>query len=196
MNPKISTKIIKIIIIGDSGCGKTSIMQKYIDDYVVKSEGPTIGVDFRTQKIEYNGILHIVNIWDTAGQERYQSLTSAYYRMSNCVMVVFDLTDRKSFENVSSWINRSKSYDIDNSKPHILVGNKSDIAENIVSKSEIKNICEKYDIEYIEVSAYKGINISDAFSKLFLRYIETSNDDDPVIGELNIEPPNNKTCCK
>lgn len=191
----ISKNIVKMIIIGDSGCGKTSIMQRFADNQFSKSEGPTIGIDYRSQKIEYNGKIYMVNIWDTAGQERYQSLTSSYYRMSNCVMVVFDLTDRKSFDNIINWIERSKSFDVLNEKPHILVGNKYDRLNDIpsvITDTDVKKIREKFNIEYIEVSAYKNINVAEAFNKLIIPYVSNIQIDNLEIEEIKI----NNSCCK
>lgn len=202
MDIHISKKIIKIIIIGDSGSGKTSLMHKYIDGNINISDGPTIGVDFMSQKMNYKDLIYTVNIWDTAGQERFQSLTSSYHRMSNCVMIVFDLTDRKSFDHVVDWINRSNSFDIQNEKPHILVGNKSDkiTKDNIkITQVEIKDLTEKYNIKYIEASAYTGHNVTEAFNYLITNYIDNKSHRESLESNETLAISNttyNNICCK
>lgn len=202
----MSTKSIKLIIIGDSGTGKSTLMQRYVDNKVNFSPGAdtsTIGVDFRTHRTIHNNITYTVNIWDTAGQERFLSLSSSFYRMSHCVMIVFDLTDRISFENVINWINRSKQYDATNSKPYVLVGNKCDRAANeiVIKQTEIKEFIDKHNLTYFETSAYNDINVKSAFDHLIEKCIidvtkvsiPTNITTEPTI---NLENTTKKTCCK
>lgn len=190
--------IVKYILIGDTQVGKTSIIEKYTSHKDVKHYIPTIGVEFDCKFITYNYTKYKLNIWDTAGQEMYRTITRSCYKNANCIMIVYDITNRESFENIPYWISYITNEIV---KPTIiLVGNKSD--DNInrqVSTQEAFVIAEKYNIEFIEVSAKNSKNIS----KLFLipvhniNSIDDNYDDDNGI-LLNYDDNqniNSSDCC-
>src|SRR5687767_1706135 len=97
--------LVKLIIIGDSGVGKSTIMSMYCDDTFMENYVSTIGVDFKVKIIDVNDKIAKVQIWDTAGQERFKSITRSYYKDANGVLLVFDLTNRQSFIKLEQWIN-------------------------------------------------------------------------------------------
>ena len=157
--------IFKLILIGSSGVGKTSILQRYIqkifnDDYTC-----TIGVDFFMKSMKIDDKLIKLQLWDTAGTEKFKSITTGYYRGANAAFIVFDLTSRKSFESVSEWIeNYYKFSNPDYERHVILIGNKSDLKnERIITENEIDDFVKLNKIKYFETSAKNGENIDDTF---------------------------------
>jgi Ras-related protein Rab-1A len=157
--------IFKLILIGSSGVGKTSILQRYIqkifnDDYTC-----TIGVDFFMKSMKIDDKLIKLQLWDTAGTEKFKSITTGYYRGANAAFIVFDLTSRKSFESVSEWIENYYKYSNPDYERHvILIGNKSDLKnERIITEDEIDDFAKLNKIKYFETSAKNGENIDESF---------------------------------
>jgi small GTP-binding protein len=136
--------IFKVVLIGDSGVGKTNIMSRYIKDEFSIETKTTVGVEFGAKKLEINGNNIKAQIWDTAGQERYKSITNAYYKGAKGALIVFDITRPSSFESVDKWITELKSKcDVDVSI--IMIGNKCDLEnERAVSKEESLKKAEQY----------------------------------------------------
>jgi small GTP-binding protein len=154
--------LFKTIIIGDSSVGKSSIMLRQCDDIFNSSYISTIGVDFRYNIIDINGKKVKLQIWDTAGQERFRTITAAYYRSSDIAIVVFDVTNRTSFNNVNRWIEECKK----NANMKIklfLIGNKCDASNREISKEEAIKCAEHFKINYMETSAKTGFGIEEAF---------------------------------
>jgi len=121
--------VFKILIIGDSAVGKSSLLLRFADDVYHDTFQPTIGVDFKIRTIEQDGSIVKLQMWDTAGQEKFKTITSAYYKGAQGIIVMFDLTDRNSFDNVKNWI--SESYKYNNCDAiRILVGNKCDLSNH------------------------------------------------------------------
>jgi small GTP-binding protein len=120
--------LFKVVMIGDSGVGKTNLLSRFVDNSFTLDSKPTIGVEFATKTTNIDGKVIKNQIWDTAGQERFRAITNAYYRGAVGAIIAFDLTKSKSFENVQKWLGELR----DNAEPRItvmLVGNKSDLAE-------------------------------------------------------------------
>ncbi|XWV25288.1 rab family small GTPase [Tupanvirus deep ocean] len=165
--------IIKIIIVGESGVGKSALLSRYCDNNYSINYTSTIGVDFRTKTLDINNKKVKLQIWDTAGQERFRSITSSYYRGANAVMLVFDLTNIHSFARLEIWMRQIKQYMPDDKHKIILVGNKceSSSASN-VDRNMVKELCSKNNIEYIETSAKQNINVEEAFMKLVEQIID------------------------
>ena len=164
--------LFKVILIGDSGIGKTSIINRYVNNIYTEKYLCTIGVDFLTKSFEIEDVNIKLQIWDTAGMERYRQITTSYYRGANAAVIAFDLTNRKSFENIKKWINLY--YEYSNpliSKSITIVGNKSDlIAERSVKSEEIEELLKiNTGFSYEEVSAKTGENIDSIFDKIALR---------------------------
>ena len=160
----------KIIIIGDGDVGKSSIMLRFIKNSFDDSINSTIGVDFSSKKIKIKGHDIKINIWDTAGQERYNSITTNYYKNVDAALVIFNLNNKSTFDNVQNiWIKniQDKCGDI----PFILVGNKSDIEEREVFYTAGNDLANTYNIPYYEISA-KNDGSYDIIESIFKKLIE------------------------
>ena len=158
--------IFKLVLIGDSGVGKTNILTRYTKNEFSLATQATVGVEFGSKIIKKNDKLIKLQIWDTAGQERYKSITSAYYKGSKGAFVVYDISRKPTFENVDKWIGELKT----NASEDVLimlVGNKSDLEDKReVQIDEAKKKAEQHKIAFCETSALKGNNIEQAFDSL------------------------------
>ncbi len=160
--------IFKIILIGDSNIGKTSIINRYIHNTFNDKYICTIGVDFMMKTLVVEETQIKLQIWDTAGMERYKQLTTSYYKGSHSAIIVFDLTNKASFDNIDYWLNLF----YENSNPIfqkyvVLIGNKADLVDDIkVSREMIDNYIKDKNLQYTECSAKTGENISDVFESL------------------------------
>lgn len=188
----------KIIIVGNSNAGKTSIIRKFVDYQFDVSEKSTIGVDFKTKEITVNDKKAKIKIWDTAGQERYRAIINSYYRGTKGIMICFDLTNRQSYENVEDWyIDIQKFVPIDETAI-ILVGNKLDLDwMRKVSYHEANQYACERNMKYIEISARENQNILPAFEMLVKSMIEKINDDMCQMTDINIgsNKNNGRRCC-
>ncbi|KAK8266160.1 hypothetical protein V6Z12_D12G227500 [Gossypium hirsutum] len=132
MNPEYDY-LFKLLLIGDSGVGKSCLLLRFADDSYLDSYISTIGVDFKIRTVEHDGKIIKLQIWDTAGQERFRTITSSYYRGAHGIIIVYDVTDQESFNNVNQWLNEISRYGSENVNK-LLVGNKSDLtAKKVVS---------------------------------------------------------------
>lgn len=159
---------IKCILIGDSRVGKTSIFQRFINNTFDNQVPITIGVDFSAKLINLNNKIFKIQIWDTAGNERFNSIIKSYYRNAAICIIVFDLNNKRSFENaINKWYNEFLEKNTWHYKI-VLIGNKSD--ENMynreVNNSEIEKWINKKKILYFETSALKGDNINELFENI------------------------------
>lgn len=155
--------LLKTVIIGDSGVGKSALMSRLCDDTFNENFISTIGVDFKYRElITVSGKVIKLQIWDTAGQERYRTITAAYYRGANCIAITFDVCSRDSFVKVQYWIGECKKYCSPDVK-YVLIGAKADRIDRAVSKEEANSVALKYNIPYIESSAKTGDNVEEAF---------------------------------
>lgn len=155
--------LIKYIIIGNSGVGKSNITmrflyQKFWDNYV-----PTIGVEYGTKNIIIDDVNYRIQIWDTAGQENYRSITRSYYTNSSCAFIVYDVTNKNSFKDIQDWINDCRKYS-KNSILYVLIGNKIDLDnERIITYEEGEKYAKNNGMLFFEVSALTGENIDNCF---------------------------------
>ena len=158
--------IFKMILIGDSGVGKTNILNRYINDTFSETTKSTVGVELGTKVEEYNNTKIKVQIWDTAGQERYKSITKTYYKGAKGAFIVYDITNKDTFKNVDKWIQDLREFGEDDAAI-LIVGNKSDLEEKReVTTEEVKKKAEIYKMAYCETSALKSKNIDYAFQTL------------------------------
>lgn len=161
--------LLKVIILGDSGVGKTSLMNQYVNKKFSVSYKATIGADFLTKEVLVDDRLVTMQIWDTAGQERFQSLGVAFYRGADCCVLVYDVNNAKSFDTLDSWrdefLIQASPRDAD-AFPFVVIGNKIDVEENkrMISQKRAMSFCQsKGGIPYFETSAKEAINVEQAF---------------------------------
>jgi Ras-related protein Rab-2A len=156
--------LMKFILIGDSGVGKSTLLFQFIEDRFKAGIEPTIGIEFGTKIIEVGGKTVRLQIWDSAGQENYRSITRAYYRNTICTLLVYDVTSRKSFEDVKVWFDEARNFGNENMY-FVLVGNKCELESNReVSASEGDKFSREHNMLFFETSAIQKINIDKAFS--------------------------------
>lgn len=167
---EVNTTIIplKITMIGSSYVGKTSILKRYLHNQFEKdSTSATINVAFHNKKIKVDPYTFAdLKIWDTAGQEQYRALTKSYINGSNGILIVFDLTNEKSFNDLNSWMDEIKNAIDVNKVEMILVGNKSDLPDQKVDKEQALKFAKDNNMDYQIVSAKDGINIESLFEKI------------------------------
>ena len=160
------TMLFKIVIIGDTYVGKTNILSRYISNEFDPNSNSTIGVELTTKTYNFDNNDVKVQIWDTAGQEKYRSITSSYYKGAQGCLLVYDITKKKSFDNIDKWYSELKS-NSDEKIYTMLLGNKSDLEENReVSIEEAEKKAKNFNIAFMETSAYNGNNINKAFNEL------------------------------
>lgn len=188
----------KLVLLGDSSVGKTSIARRMTSNTFSEFQESTIGASFMTKHYETSKEIINYEIWDTAGQERYRSLAPMYYRGAHCVFLVFDLTNRDSYESIKSWQKEIKN----NAKDVvliILIGNKSDLcASRQVAEREVEEYAESISAKYYETSAKSGIRIDklqDYMNKMLPRLYK-----EPVTESLSLErecriPGRRSKCC-
>eukprot|EP01125_Pyxidicula_operculata_P021098 TRINITY_DN79_c0_g1_i1.p1 TRINITY_DN79_c0_g1~~TRINITY_DN79_c0_g1_i1.p1 ORF type:complete len:201 (+),score=34.11 TRINITY_DN79_c0_g1_i1:103-705(+) len=164
--------LFKIVLIGDSGTGKSSLLLRYADDVFTENFISTIGVDFKVKTTKLEGTKVKLQIWDTAGQERFRTITSSYYRGAHAIMVVYDVTNRESFENVTRWLQEIGQYTCEDVE-RILIGNKCDLAdERKVYFEEGRELADSYAMPFFETSAKMSSSVADSFESVAKSLIE------------------------
>ena len=159
--------IIKIVTLGDSMVGKTSIVYRYFENKFNENILSTIGIDFKTKYIKVRDASVKVLIWDTAGQEKFRNIAKQYYQGANGVLLVFDVSDRKSFERIEYWLNEIKENNKIDSMYAVIVANKIDlINKRVVTREEAEKYAEKNNISYFEVSAKTGEGVPEMFNNI------------------------------
>ncbi len=165
--------LFKLVIIGDSGIGKSCLLHRFADDIYTEAYISTIGVDFKIRTLEIDGRTCKMQIWDTAGQERFRTITSSYYRGAHGIVIVYDITNRESFTNLEMWLNEVRNYS-SSQVQLILVGTKTDLADKRqVQYTEALEFAETHGMEYIETSAKTAINVEAAFINLANKLVST-----------------------
>lgn len=160
--------MFKITLIGDASVGKSSLLLRYIDNVFEESYICTVGVDFKLKTMRVDGEIVKLQIWDTAGQERFKPITHCYFRGSHGSIVVMDITNRESFENVAVWVEDFRENNaVDCGRNIVIVGNKLDEQESrVVSYEEAHQKAQELNCEYVEASAMTGKNLDVVFEKL------------------------------
>ncbi|KAK4528711.1 hypothetical protein GAYE_SCF63G6656 [Galdieria yellowstonensis] len=162
MNPEYDY-LFKLLLIGDSGVGKSCLLLRFADDTYNESYISTIGVDFKIRTIELDGKTVKLQIWDTAGQERFRTITSSYYRGAHGIIIVYDVTDQESFNNVKTWLHEIDRY-ANESVNKLLVGNKNDLTtKKVVDTATAKEFADSLGIKFLETSAKTSENVEQAF---------------------------------
>lgn len=196
--------LFKLVLIGDSGVGKSCLLLRFADDNFTDSYISTIGVDFRFRTITIDDKTVKLQIWDTAGQERFRTITSAYYRGADGIIMVYDVTSAESFDHVEEWLSEVDRY-ANESTVKLLVGNKADlIEEKQVAEETAQSFSEKLGIPFLETSAKTATNVDAAFLTMAKELIKTREASNTSRGGANtndvvlkpVGPQRAKKCCK
>jgi Ras-related protein Rab-11A len=178
--------LFKVVLIGDSGVGKSNLLSRFTRNEFSLESKSTIGVEFATRSLTVDTKVIKAQIWDTAGQERYRAITSAYYRGAVGALLVYDVTRHSTFENVERWLRELR----DHTDPNIvvmLIGNKSDLRHLVaVPTDDAKSFAERESLYFMETSALEATNVENAFSEVLTQIyrivskkaMDTANDAD------------------
>ena len=199
--------IIKILTLGDTSVGKSSIVLRFSDNKFDDKIFSTIGIDFKTKYIKLDKFSVKVLIWDTAGQEKFQNIAKQYYKGANGVLLIYDISNRKSFERIDFWLKELKENNRIDELFLYLVGNKNDMEDKrVISFQEGEKYAKKNDINFFEVSAKSGKGVTELFNNLIngvmekiLKKNEKEEIEDKVrlstFLEKNYKNEKNKKCC-
>ena len=203
-------QLYKIIIIGDSGVGKSNILGRYLNNEFKQETKSTVGVEFGSKKLKVSGINVKLQIWDTAGQERYRAITSAYYKGSKGCFIVYDITSTQSFDDVEKWYEEIIKI-TEKGISLILVGNKSDLeSERKVTVEMGQNKAKNLNCPFFETSALNNTHIDTVFQTISEdiynkskneKSLDDDDDDYDIVPKeekiitFNTEKPKEKSCC-
>nr|XP_046269763.1 ras-related protein Rab-15-like [Scatophagus argus] len=178
--------LFRLLMLGDSGVGKTCMLRRFTESEFDPSHISTIGVDFKMKTLEIDGIKVRIQIWDTAGQERYQTITKQYYRRAQGIIFVYDITNKPSFQHLAKWVSDVDEYAPDMAQ-RILVGNKSDEElRRQVTKDQGSKLAETYGMEFFETSASNSSNINESFTRAAELVLQAHKRDvDVLLGSLD-----------
>ena len=181
------------------GVGKSSLMSQYIKKEFPESPLPTIAIEFATKIIQIKEGGYIkAQIWDTAGQERFRTITKTYYKGAHGIILTYDVTDQNSFKNIRNWIKQIEA-NAQTSVKKVLVGNKCDKPDRVVTEEEGKKLADDYSMSFFETSAKTNQNVNEVFNYL-TKEILKSNDLNSGSNSTKLDPSASKTnkkgCCK
>lgn len=192
--------LIKLLVIGDSGVGKSSLLLRFSDDGFTDTYMSTIGVDFKIRTIEIDNKIVKLQIWDTAGQERFRTIVSSYYRGANGVILTYSTTDMDSFSHLDMWRVETERYAPENISV-ILCGTKSDDKKHrLVSFEEGKNYAEQHNYKFLETSSKSNLNVESIFTEITREVINrgkisiVSTEKMPLIDIKSVEKVKKKCC--
>jgi len=188
------------VLIGDSGVGKSCLLLRFADDAFTESYISTIGVDFRFRTVKIDKKTVKLQIWDTAGQERFRTITSAYYRGADGIIMVYDVTTQESFNHVNDWLNEVNRYASEGTCK-LLVGNKSDRTDKVVQHDTAKAFADNLGIPFLETSAKNASNVEQAFLTMaseLIRIRDSRGDQGQSPGDMNLNTRSTGGggCCK
>ena len=177
---------VKILIVGDTNVGKTSLLLQYTDNFYPLQHAATVGIEFKVKNITYKNYNVKLQIWDTAGQERFHSITNNFFRNADGILFVYDITNKKSFEGIKNWIQEAEE-EVGDDFQKILIGNKSDLEEErTVPLKKLEEFCLEKKINFLETSAKNNINLKEAFNKIVELIFEDKSDED-IIREFGVK---------
>ena len=167
---------LKIVLIGDSGVGKTSLLYRFIEGKFINSRLCTICADFKTKLIKIDQTTTAkLTIWDTAGQEKYRALTRNYFKDAHGIVLLYDVTNKSSFISLNKWLDDINENILRENVSIILVGNKIDLPNRVISYDEGDDFAKKNNLLYCETSTKEGNNIDDVFEMIANNIIENKN---------------------
>jgi Ras-related protein Rab-1A len=168
--------LFKILLIGDSAVGKTSLLLRYVDDTFNSEFQTTIGVDFKISTLNIDGKIVKLQLWDTAGQDRFRNIVASYYRGAHGIIIMYDITNPGSLDSINKWYEETQSY-LQTSTPKLLVGNKLDrVNERAVASQKGEELAERLGMQFIETSAKNSTNVKQAFetmTRMIIRQVST-----------------------
>nr|CAB3265352.1 ras-related protein Rab-10-like [Phallusia mammillata] len=169
--------LFRIMILGDTGVGKTCLLHRFCDEEFRYNHVCTIGIDFKMKTININGVRVRIQIWDTAGQERYRTITRQYYRKGQGIILTYDITNEASFLNIRKWTSDVSEYG-DEKVQTILVGNKSDREDGrAVSTEEGAKLADEFGMSFLEASAYTDSNVTEVFTEMARCVLEANKEE-------------------
>jgi len=188
--PQSYDMLAKMLLIGDSGVGKSCLLLRFCDDAWTPSFITTIGIDFKIRTIELEGKRIKLQIWDTAGQERFRTITTAYYRGAMGILLVYDVTDERSFNNIRTWHANVEQHASEGVNK-ILIGNKCDWTDKkVISEQQGQELADELGLRFLETSAKSNINVEQAFfalaSDIKARLIDTAKPEDSPSGSRSV----------
>jgi Ras-related protein Rab-1A len=195
--------LFKLLLIGDSGVGKSCLLLRFADDTYTESYISTIGVDFKIRTVELDGKSCKLQIWDTAGQERFRTITSSYYRGAHGIIIVYDVTDNETFDNVRQWLYEIDRYASENVNK-LLVGNKCDLKDKKVVDHDVgEQFATSIGMKFLETSAKNSHNVEQAFltmateikSRMASSYLTGTPNTQPEVDFASSAVNNNTGCC-
>ncbi|CAI2168222.1 6872_t:CDS:2 [Funneliformis geosporum] len=180
---------LKILLIGNSNVGKSSLLLRFTEDTFLPQDevAATIGVDFKVQDMMFEGKKYKLTIWDTAGQERFRTLTSSYYRGAQGVILVYDVSNRETFDQLDNWFSELGTYCTNRDVVKMIVGNKVDKeGQRVISRKEAEAYARKSHTLFLECSAKTRYGVKEAFEELVRKILET-----PSLWQKRSLPNNN-----
>ncbi|XP_077102217.1 ras-related protein Rab-26 [Siphateles boraxobius] len=172
----------KVMLVGDSGVGKTCLLVRFKDGaFLAGSFISTVGIDFRNKVLNIDGVRVKLQIWDTAGQERFRSVTHAYYRDAHALLLLYDVTNKASFDNIQAWLTEINEFAQQN-VVIMLLGNKADAThERVVKREEGEKLAKEYGVPFMETSAKSGLNVELSFTAVAkdLKHKEMKDPNEP-----------------
>jgi small GTP-binding protein len=188
--------LYKILLLGDSSVGKTCFLMRYTDNTFQEIHMSTIGLDYKLKNVQLDdGKMVKIQIWDTAGQDRFRSITKNYYKGAHGIILIYDITNQKTFENVKNWINQIKE-EVSNKVTIILVGNKIDDEDHrVVSTEQGEKMAKDFGLMFFECSAKSGVNIDSTFNELVKKTVENYSKVKMEGEKLKNKKGGKKGCC-
>ncbi|AET41142.1 Rab family GTPase SEC4 Ecym_7305 [Eremothecium cymbalariae DBVPG len=177
--------IMKVLLVGDSGVGKSCLLVRFVEDKFSPSFITTIGIDFKIKTVDIDGKKIKLQLWDTAGQERFRTITTAYYRGAMGIILVYDVTDERTFENIRQWFSTVNQHATEDAQI-LLVGNKKDMDTRAVTYEQGESLAKELGVPFIEASAKDDENVSDIFFTL-AKIIQEKIDNDRLVGNFGRE---------
>ena len=188
--------LYKILLLGDSSVGKTCFLMRYTENTFQEIHMSTIGLDYKLKNVQLDdGKMVKIQIWDTAGQDRFRSITKNYYKGAHGIILIYDITNQKTFENVKNWINQIKE-EVSNKVTIILVGNKIDDEDHrVVSTEQGEKMAKDFGLMFFECSAKSGVNIDSTFNELVKKTVENYSKVKMEGEKLKNKKGGKKGCC-
>ena len=191
--------LVKVLLIGESGVGKTCLLQRFNKGDFLVNHLTTIAIDFKMKIYEVNGVKLKMQIWDTAGQERFNTLTSNFFKTAQGIVVVYSVTDEHSFQSINKWIAQIQNLAPKNVKV-LLVGNKIDLEnDRVISQEKGIECAKKFGLPIMEASAFTGENVNQIFQRVGEMILEEINIEKSMFepGKSNLDAKKKNTkCCK